>query len=263
MSKHFLLTPEAQYNKEKATEAVSQQESLLRSVYLKELGERGAALFSEDNLTHVYGRVIVKLDIDNKNSWTFSHGTKIRYERQFNNFNRRQTEPVNCIVISGEGIPNGSEILIHHNAITEQYRIHDYKYDNPNIQYYSIPQEMCFAYWDGDWKPMGTFEFALQVYEPYNGLIQGVEPKIINDTLFVTTGVYKNKVVRTLKASNYIIVFQGKNGQEEQILRFRPEGDGKEREPEAIAIMNELTDKVLSGDLLVGLTSTTAKKYGN
>lgn len=261
MSKHFLVNPyKEEIDKQLVKSLREESERLALSSDLRLWQENETYLSNYDDLIHVDGRVIIKLDINNKNSWTFSNGTKIRYERQFDNFNRRHTEPVNAIVISGEDIPKGSEILIHHNAVTEQYLINDYKEDNPNIKYYSIPQEMCFAYYNKGWIPMKPFEFALQVYQPYKGFVQGIEPNIIQDTLFVTTGDLKNKVVKTLKASNYIIVFQDKNGQESQLLRFRPHGDGKEREPEAICLMDELTKKVLSGELLIGLSTTNCKK---
>ena len=64
-------------------------------------------------LKAVDGKVIISVDLEGKNSHTFSDGTKIRLERQYNNLNRRETHPVNAIVIDGEGVKSGSQILIH------------------------------------------------------------------------------------------------------------------------------------------------------
>ena len=61
----------------------------------------------------VEGRVIISVDHEKKNSHTFEDGTTIRLERDWNNLNRRETQPVNAIVIDGEGIKDGAEILIH------------------------------------------------------------------------------------------------------------------------------------------------------
>jgi len=68
---------------------------------------------------------------------------------------------------------------------------------------------MCFAWHDGkDWQPLKPFDFALRIFKPYKGAIQGIEPTLINDTLFVTSGELKGKAVKTIKASDYQIVFQ-------------------------------------------------------
>jgi hypothetical protein len=91
-------------------------------------------------------------------------------------------------------------------------------------------------------------------------MISGIAPKRLIDYLFVTSGELKNKVVKTLKACDYEIVFMDKNGQEGNIIRFRPFGIEKlEREPEAICIMDDMTNEVLDGKLLVGLTPRDAK----
>ena len=68
-------------------------------------------------------RVIIKVDLESKNSHTFKDGTKIRLERIYDNFNMRYVKPVNGIVVNAKDIPEGAEILIHHNAT------HDIRYD--------------------------------------------------------------------------------------------------------------------------------------
>ena len=71
-------------------------------------------------------------------------------------------------------------------------------------------------------------------------------------------------MVKTLVACDYQIIYQGKNGREENLIRFRPMGDPKnKREEEAIAILNDETKKVLSGEYLIGFTTSDAKPYIN
>ena len=76
-----------------------------------------------NKLKHVEGRIIVSVDHESKNSHKFADGTVIRLERDYNNLNRRQTQPTNAIVISGKDISKGSEILIHHKMRTIHGRL--------------------------------------------------------------------------------------------------------------------------------------------
>lgn len=215
-------------------------------------------------LKYVQGKVIISVDLESKNSHTFEDGTKIRLERQWNNLNKRETHPVNAIVMSGEGIKSGSQILIHPNMTHDTYKIQDYAplsgaIEGSDIKYYSIPEEQCYAWLDGDeWKPLKNFDFGLRVFIPYLGPIDGIEPSLIKDVLYVTTGEFKGKVVHTLKACDYEIIFQGTNGREERLIRFRHfPGQENERE-EVIAVDEYLTKRVNDKELLVGLTPTKA-----
>jgi hypothetical protein len=266
MSKHFLLNPNIELQDKEVINSLRQdREVIFNDTFAKKRKSDIELLSKEDNLTHVGGKVVVKVDIDGKDSWVFESGERIEYRRRFNNFNKRQTEPVNAIVISGEGMQKGAEILIDHKAIHDSARIFDYKDDNSTVQYYSIQNEMCFAWYDEDkkeWQPIRPYEFGLNVFSPYKGLIQGLPPTQMKDTLFVLTGELKGQVVKTIVASSYTIVFQDRNGREGNIIRFRPFGDPKtKREEEAIAILHPETDKVLSGELLVGVAIKDCKKY--
>jgi len=216
-------------------------------------------------LQAVEGKVIISVDLESKNSHTFSDGTKIRLERQYNNLNRRETHPVNATVISGEGMKSGSQILIHPNMTHETYRIYDYAplsgiIEGSDIKYYSIPEEQCYAWLDGNtWKPLKNFDFALRVYIPYAGLVDGIEPTLVKDVLYVTTGEFNGKVVHTLKSCDYEIIFQGPNGQEDRLIRFRHfPGQEHERE-EVIAVDEYLTKKVNNKELIIGLSPLKAK----
>jgi len=217
-------------------------------------------------LKHTEGRVVVRVDREKKNYHTFADGTKIRVERQFDNFNRRETQPTNAIVVSAKGIPEGAEILVHPNAPEENNRIYDYtplsgEEVASHVKYYSIPKDQCFAWRnENQWKPIPPFELALRVFKPYKGLLTGVEPTQLKDVLFVLTGDLKGKVVKTIKAADYEIVFQDSNGQEGRLIRFRPNCDEKtKREPEAIAILHSETNLVNGGKLLVGLSKSDCK----
>lgn len=220
-----------------------------------------------NTLKHIEGRIIVAVDHQSKNSHKFADGTVIRLERDYNNLNRRETQPTNATVISGANIPKGSEILIHHNAPSDTNRIHNYsklsgKETGSDIKHYSIPEEQCFLWRDANntWQPIPPYETALRVFVPYIGVLEGIEPKPLKNVLYVTSGELKGKVVTTLDACDYVVVFQDVNGQEGNVIRFRPNGDAKaNREPEAIALMNEITDKVKSGKYLIGITTKDAK----
>ena len=219
------------------------------------------------SLKHIEGRVIVSVDLEAKNWHSFEDGTKIRLERQFNELNRRLTEPVNAIVISAENIPQGSEILVHPNAPTETNKIHNYLPFSgdaleSNIQYFSIPEDQCFAYFNesGEWQTLPPYETALRVFKPYQGFLTGIDPTQYSETLFVTSGRLSGQVVKTVKAADYEVVFQDKNGREGRLIRFRPDGDPKtKREEEAVAILNVETELVNKGELFVGLSTKDAK----
>lgn len=216
-------------------------------------------------LKAVDGKVIISVDLEGKNSHTFSDGTKIRLERQYNNLNRRETHPVNAIVIDGEGMKTGSQILIHPNMTHDTNKIFNYgqlsgDIEGSDVKYFSIPIEQCYAWLDEEdnntWKPTKNFEFALRVYKPYLGLIEGIEPTLVKDVLYVTTGEFKGLVVHTLKACDYEIIFQGIHGREERLIRFRHFPDQEHEREEIIAVDYHLTEKVNKGELLVGISPT-------
>ena len=219
-----------------------------------------------NNIRHTEGRIVVSIDIEGKNWHMFDNGTKIRLERKYENFNLREVNPVNAIVISAENIPVGSEILIHHNTIHDTNRIFDYQQlsgmaEASSIKYYSIIDDEAFAWLNGDsWEPLPGFDFALRVFKPYNGILAGIEPTPLKNTLFMLTGKYKNQVGITLQASDYQIVFQDVNGREGNLIRIRTEGDEKtQREAELVMLHHAYTKKVFANELLVGLTKKDAK----
>jgi negative regulator of sigma E activity len=95
---------------------------------------------------------------------------------------------------------------------------------------------------------------------PYEGKLSGIEPSLVSDVLYVTTGEFSGKIVHTLKACDYEIIFQDTNGQEGRLIRFRHFPDEENEREEVIAIDDYLTDKLNRGELLVGLTPNKAEK---
>lgn len=222
----------------------------------------------EGKLGHVEGRVLCKCDLQYKNNHTFSDGTTIRLERQFDSFDRRYTEPIQGTVISAENIPEGAIVLFHHNSIHDVHRLfHTGQLSGEEIasqiNLYSIPETECFAWKEltGTWMPTKGYDFALRVFKPYHGIISGIEPTKFKNTLYMTTGDYKGLVVRTIQAVDYEIIFrEPTTGQESRLIRCRPYGNEKEhREEEVVAIDHKMTEQVKNGDLYIGLSKDDCK----
>ena len=89
------------------------------------------------------GRVIVKVDLESKNFHTFADGTKIKLERQYDNFNMRYVKPVNAEIVDGFGLDEGADALIHHHATHDTYSIFNSmpptKDASSDVKFYSIP----------------------------------------------------------------------------------------------------------------------------
>ncbi len=218
-------------------------------------------------LKHVEGRVIVRMDIEGKNKHRFANGTEIRLERKYNNFNLREVNPVNGIVISAKNIPTGAEVLLDYNAYHDTYRLFNYQPLSgeavaSDIKYYSVPIDECYLWRekpDSEWQPIEHYVIAERVFEPYNGLIAGIPPTQIKDVLYIKSGVLKGNVVRTLTACDYCIVFQNSNGQEGNIIVCRHYPDETNDREELTCIDHTLTERVENGELLLGISIKDAK----
>lgn len=213
------------------------------------------------------GRVIIKIDLEAKNYHSFEDGTKIRIERQYNNFNMRYVKPVNATVVSAHDIDEGSDVLIHHNATHDTYRLFNYQGPtedaSSDIKYYSIPEQECF-FWrkpgESTWNTLANFVTALRVFKPYDGPFEGIEPTIIKQKLYITSGEFAGKVCQVVNAADYQVIFQGDDGTEQFLIRARHfEGEYNDRE-EIIAVDQELTEMVNNGTALIGYTTSDAKK---
>lgn len=264
MSKYFLVSSEINALSEQDVILIEKENERINKERQEFVDKtREEVIVTPDDLIHAFGRVVIKIDLEKKNELQLTEGIKISLQRQFNNLNRRYTEPVNAIVISAEDIPQDAEILIHPNAIIDSNKIFDYKANSVSISYYSIPREQCFIWRkENEWVALPPYQTALRIYEPYTGAIEGIKPKLLKDALWVTSGEFKNKAVITIHASAYEVIFQDINGREGRKIRFRPSGDPiKELEPEAIAISGSITKKILSGEYLIGLSEDDCKKY--
>ncbi len=261
--KHFILNPKIEsLSADKIQEIETDKQNKLSKNQTEQERLADKILHEEDNLKCVPNRVIIKINKEGKNYHSFENGQIIRRERQFNELNRRVTEPVNAIVIDAENIPKNADILIHFNSVHDSNRIFNYKDKSVDIRYYSIKAEDCFFWKDtnGSWQPLEPYETALRVFELYKGVITSIPPKMLSDVLYCTSGELNGHVVKTLKACDMEIVFQGDDLKEKSLIRFRPFGDEKtKREPEAITILNHLTEKVNNGELLIGLTESDCK----
>ena len=211
-------------------------------------------------------RVIIKVDLESKNSHTFVDGTKLKLERVYDNFNMRYVKPVNAEVVDATDMPVGSEILIHHNATHDTYKIFNYQKPtaeaSSDMQYFSIPIEECFM-WRSEkgsmWNPLNNFITGLRIFEPYTGFLQGVEPTLVKNKIYVTSGELSGNVVGTVISSDYEIIYQNDDGTEGRIIRLRYYPEGNDRN-EVISVEHELTEKVVNGDLLIGYNISDAKK---
>ena len=211
-------------------------------------------------------RVIIKVDLESKNSHTFKDGTKIKLERVYDNFNMRYVKPVNAEVVDAKDIPAGAEILIHHNATHDTYKIFNYQRPtteaSSDIQYFSIPIEECFMWREGKgsiWNALNNFVTALRIFKPYKGMLQGIEPEVMNNKLYITSGELKGRAVNTVISSDYEIIYQNDDGTEGRIIRLRYYPDGNDRN-EIIAINDNMTELIENGELLVGYNKSDAKQ---
>lgn len=211
-------------------------------------------------------RVIIKVDLESKNSHTFKDGTKIKLERQYDNFNMRYVKPVNAEVVSAKDIPEGAEILIHHNATHDTYKIFNYlrptEEASSDMQYFSIPIEECFMWRTkkgSTWNALNNFITGLRVFEPYKGILEGIDATLIKNKIYVTSGELSGNVVGTVISSDYEIIYQDDDGTEGKIIRLRYYPEGNDRN-EVISIEHEMTNKVKNGELLVGYNVSDAKK---
>lgn len=221
-----------------------------------------------NQLKHVPGRILVKADKEQKNYYTFSNGLTIRLERDVDNLDRSYTQQTFGIVEDAENIPKEAMLLFHFNALHDTYKVFNHSILNgeeiaSGVHLYSIPERQCYLWkmaGEPEWNPCKDYAIAERVFLPYNGILKGIEPKKVKDCLFVKTGELAGKIVRTLKACDAALIFRNEKGVDETIIRFRPFGSIEDqREEEAIAIDDYLTDKYYNGEILTGISPSTAK----
>lgn len=218
-------------------------------------------------MKHVYGRILVKVDTEQKNYHTFSDGTQIRIERGYNNLDGQYTNQVRGEVLSSDIIPSGADILFHFNSLHASNEIFDHKFltleeVQLNYKLYSIPENECFLWknkGETKWTTIAPFVTALRIFEPYKGVLEGIEPKKLANILYVTSGELNGYAVHTLKACDYCIIFRGDNGIDEKIIRLRHFEKSKNDREEVVAIDADITKKIKKGELYVGYTKEDCK----
>jgi len=207
-----------------------------------------------------WNNVVIKVDTEKKSVHTFSDGTAIKLERGWNNFNLREVNPVQGIVIdcSNDDVPVNSEILFQHTCFHPTYELFNIKRGSGEdiaspYRYFSVPITLCFAWrkQGGEWQPMKGFLITTRVFEPYKGLLE-MPPKLVPQRLYVKEGELKGNIVITLKNCDYEIVFQGDNGRENYLISTK-------LEDEVIAIDDNLNKKYKKGQILIGRTVDEAK----
>jgi hypothetical protein len=268
MSKYFLTNPNKVKTDKSSITFAEEQSKIAQSAEEKKAQTRQEAVKRTFNVNHVGGRVVLIVDLEQKNLWTFSDGTVIAYERNWNCLDNKHRNQVLGTVLSAENIPTGAIALFHHNSLHEVNHLNDHseltteEYE-AGVRIISIEEAATYLWKmpeESEWKPTKNFCIAERVFEPYQGLLVDIDPKKIQNVLWIKTGEYANNVARTLIACDFPVIFRNEKGVEETLIRCRHFEDqyNDERE-ELIAIDHHLTKRVLSGDLLVGIDEKTAK----
>lgn len=272
--KHFIINDKINsISKEDSDLLQSEREAVINDTYLSRDKKVSDFLEKDFNLVHVEGRILIKVDLEYKNNYTFANGQEIRLERGYNNLDNAYVCPTQGLVISGDGMPKGALILFHFNSIHDSNRVFNYSQISgaeieANVGIYSIKEEECFLWKlpnEKEWNPIRNYALGYKVFIPYEGGITGIQPTEIKDVLYIYTGDYAGQCYHTVKNANYRLIFRDpETGRDEEFIRCRPDGDEKSgREPELVAINHAITEKVLNGEYLVGLTPATAKKMND
>lgn len=195
------------------------------------------------------GKVVIKIDLKQKEKYRFSNGQAI-YISRGHNYNLREDNPNVAEVIDAAKIPAKSLCLIHHNATQDSYKIFEEKED-----VFSIPEDMVFLYFEnGEWKPNENFVISNRIFKPYNGFLIGIDHELVKNRMYIEKGLYEGNVVITSPYCDYEIVFFI-DGVEQHIIRTRVR--------ELFGLDKELSDAVKKGEYLVGINSKEAKIINN
>lgn len=103
------------------------------------------------SLNHVHGRIICRVDTEQKNHFTFENGQTIRLERDTENFDRKYTQQVLGEVVSSAYIPKGAMLLFGHNSLHPVNEILNYDAVSgeqiaSGVKLFSIPEVECFLW---------------------------------------------------------------------------------------------------------------------
>lgn len=219
-------------------------------------------------LRHAPHKVLIEVDITQRNSYRFANGTELVMFPKTDQFDKRFWAATSGIVVSADDMPAGSEVLIEHNSCEPTNAVVEYENANPNIKLFSVPEMEVYAWRSphyNEWVATKYYAIGLHVYKPYKGILQNIKAEVIKNTLLILSGELKDKVVHILKNGEYTIVYQDRNGKPNELLvtfNAPPEEQGDiiiDAKQEVIAIDHSLTERWLNGELLAGLTHENAK----
>lgn len=212
------------------------------------------------------GKVLIKMDTRQKERYSFDDGTTIHISKGYD-FNLRQDKSSMAIILDGENLPAGEEILVHHNSQEPSYEVtelNDFLTDKEILDGYkifSIPIDMCFIYsQNNEWHPCVDYLITERIFKPYKGCLVGIEPEIVKNRMYIVKGfdVYdgektdlSGKVAITTDNCDYEIIFHSTDNKEHHIIRTRHR--------ELQGIDNDTLKLVQDGELLVGIDIKTAK----
>ncbi len=215
------------------------------------------------DLKATWGNIIVAIDIYKKDKHRFSNGIEIQLERNWNNFNMIERNPIQGMVVDWYGdVPRETdkriEIIFQHTVYHDSYRIFNSanaSKEMDDIRYYSVPIDLCYfwRYEGEEWQPMPNCLITTRVWKPYKGFLI-MPPTQIKERLYVLEGEFKGNIVVTSKNCDYEVIFQGDNGKQAYIISTRADRD------EILAIDNGLTELYNNGDILIGRTADEAKQ---
>lgn len=264
--KYFVIGGKKELQQSDILEIEKSRNKKIDTAYLNKEKINSKKASSKLDIKAMEGFAIVSVDIDGKNFTTFASGLKIRLERQYNNFDVKDTQQTSGTVIHCENIPKGATVLFHPNSTHDTYKINNHEQLSgetapSTVHLYRIPEEQIFLWkTEGtDWQPTKNFVTALRVFKPYSGILVGIEPAKIKNVLYILNGELKGKVVHTLIAADYPIIFNDTDGFERTIIRCRHSDVEEIEREEIICIDHDLTKKVNDGILHVGINASTAK----
>lgn len=226
------------------------------------------------NIRAMPGNLLIAMDIKNKEIYNLTDDIQIELSVGFN-FNRRIDAPSIGVLIDGGEMPKGCFVMLHHNCSQSGHDIEGYDLLTPEqvkkgFKAYNLPLDMCYFYFDkGDWQPCQDIVRTLRLYTPYVAPLGGLvlpemlaKPQLIEDRLLVINGIddwedckvdISRNVFIVTKYADYEMLYHNEKNKEASVIRTRTR--------ELVAIDGELTEKVLSGEILVGVSDTDCKPF--
>lgn len=218
-------------------------------------------------MKHLNEKILIKLDTTQKEKLEWVGGGVLKIERNFN-FNLREDRSSLAIVISGDGLPTGANILVHHLSGEPMYLIDDPELltkeeTKEGYKVFSIPKDNAYFYQDPETKEWECCRYFLQskrIYEPYNGVLTGIEHQLIKNRLYIVKGkVEEDGMVDDVSGkccivtpySDYEIIYHDAEHKQGSLIRTRSR--------EITAVDEGLTKRVLNGELLIGHSPKDAK----